>query len=264
TEVIEVLFWGKVIMIGLSFFLLWVNMKTHQLRLTVFQQPTYLTSLILPAISVVLAVAHSFSGQSFYDQMTGVNPFLIACAASYYALVAFRRKNKEFGYLAAILYDGAMFLLWTDLKFTDLQFYLIPIGLTIIFIAQVNKNQLGRENLSYLRSFGSLIIYASPAWAIVTSGSNIHALSLAILSFLGIVVGIALRIRAFLYLGTIFLVMDLVAQVVIQSYHSSLFKWLCILTTGILIIFLAAFFERKREMVLRKIKALAEVFETWE
>ena len=263
-QVIQTLFWGKVVLTGLSFFLLWVNIKTQQYRLRIFQRPTYVTSVILPGLSVALAVWHSFSEESFYDQITGVNPFIIACAASYYALLAFQKKNREFAYLAAILYDGAMFLLWTDLQLSDLQFYFIPIGLTILFIAQIHKDSLGRENLSHLRSFGSLIIYASPAWSVVTSGSDAHALSLAVLSFLGIGIGIALRIRVFLYLGTIFLVMDLLAQVVIQSYQSSLFKWLCILLTGLLILLLAAFFERKREKVLQKIEDLAEVFESWE
>lgn len=264
TQVIQTLFWGKVVLTGLSFFLLWVNIKTQQFRLRIFQRPTYLTSVIMPGLSIALAVWHSFSEKSFYDQITGVNPFIIACAASYYALLAFQKKNKEFVYLAAILYDGAIFLLWTDLHLSDLQFYFIPVGLTIIFIAQVHKDSLGRENLSYLRSFGSLIIYASPAWSVVTSGHDTQALSLALLSFLGIGVGIALRIRAFLHLGTVFLIMDLLAQVVIQSYQNSLFKWLCILLTGIVVILLAAFFERKREKVLQKIKDLAGVFESWE
>ncbi len=264
TQVIQTLFWGKIVLIGLSFFLLWVNIKTQQYRLRIFQRPAYLTSVMMPGLSVALAVWHSFSEESFYDQITVMNPFIIACAASYYALLAFQKKNREFAYLAAILYDGAMFLLWTDLQLSDLQFYFIPVGLTILFIAQIHKDSLGRENLSHLRSFGSLVIYASPAWSVVTSGSDVHALSLAILSFLGIGIGIALRIRAFLYLGTIFLVMDLLAQVVIQSYQNSLFKWLCILLTGILIILLAAFFERKREKVLQKIEDLAKVLESWE
>jgi hypothetical protein len=264
TKILQALFWGKVVLIALSFFLMWVNTKIQRLQLTIFQRPTYLTSLIMPAISVILAVRHSFNGSSPYDQITGVNPFIIACAASYYTLLAFQKKNKELGYLGAVLYDGALFSLWIDLKLTDPQFYLVPLGMTVIFVAQLNRDSLGKQNLSYLRSFGSLIIYASPAWSVVTSGSDIHALSLALFSVLGIAIGIAFRIRAFLYLGSLFLVMDLIAQVIIQSYHSSLFKWLCILLAGVLIITLAAFFERKREIILRRMRALGEVLETWE
>ncbi len=75
-------------------------------------------------------------------------------------------------------------------------------------------------------------------------------------SILGILAGIALRIRPFLYLGTGFLLMDIFIQIYRAGHANTWIWWTSGIIFGLTILILFAYFERKRDQVLALLKSL--------
>ena len=81
---------------------------------------------------------------------------------------------------------------------------------------------------------------------------------LAGLSILGVLAGILLRVRAFLYLGTAFLVvalMTIIWHAAIEQQRTWIL-WVAGIVTGVLIIALFGLFEKRRDDVLRVVEQL--------
>ena len=83
---------------------------------------------------------------------------------------------------------------------------------------------------------------------------------LAALSILGVFAGILLRVRAFLYLGTAFLVVALMTIIWHAAIHEqrTWILWVAGIVTGALIIALFGLFEKRRDDVLRMVEQLKQ------
>lgn len=85
---------------------------------------------------------------------------------------------------------------------------------------------------------------------------------LAALSLVGIFAGILLRVRAFVYLGTLFLLVALftiIWHAAVEPGYAWLW-WVCGIVAGVTIIAVFAIFEKKRDDMLR----LVERLKAWE
>jgi len=85
-------------------------------------------------------------------------------------------------------------------------------------------------------------------------------LVLAALSIAGVFAGILLRVRAFLYLGTVFLVVALFTMIwyAAVELERTWIWWVCGIVTGVLIIALFGLFEKKRDEMLRMVEKLKQ------
>ena len=83
---------------------------------------------------------------------------------------------------------------------------------------------------------------------------------LAGLSILGVLAGIWLRVRAFLYLGTSFLLVALLTVIwhAAASQQRTWIWWIAGLVTGVLILALFGLFERRRADVLQMVEKLKQ------
>jgi hypothetical protein len=81
---------------------------------------------------------------------------------------------------------------------------------------------------------------------------------LAGLSIVGVLAGIWLRVRAFLYLGTAFLVVAIMTIIWHAAIHQqrTYILWVAGILTGALIIALFGLFEKRRDDVLRVVEDL--------
>ncbi|NJM88683.1 MAG: hypothetical protein HC847_17445 [Hydrococcus sp. RU_2_2] len=81
---------------------------------------------------------------------------------------------------------------------------------------------------------------------------------------MAIFLGLGLQIRAFLFVGTITFILTGFYQLVILSFERPLAKWIIGLIAGIIFIFIAANFERRREAIMRVIQNWIEKLTYWE
>jgi len=86
----------------------------------------------------------------------------------------------------------------------------------------------------------------------------------SILSLVAIFAGLALRIRAFLYIGTATFLMTGIYQLVILSLRYAFVKWIIGLCVGIILISIAANFETRREQLNAVVRSTSDAFENWD
>lgn len=191
-----------------------------------------------------------------------VYPITLVIAAGYYIFIAKLVENIRFTYISLVLIDWALFLWFNSLRLYDSLWYVTVIGLSLLYLAQLDPQLLQPENKlprHTLRVIGSGIICS---WAIVFYQ---HApLIPGGFALVAIFAGLALRIRAFLYVGTITFFITSIYQLVILSLRYPFLKWVVGLLVGIALISIAANFETHRTQISSMLRRTNNQFEEWE
>jgi hypothetical protein len=217
----------------------------------VLAQPIERTGVILP----LLPVAGFWLAQSQVDYST-----LLFLVGGLYGLLSILRKSFWFGLVAALAGNGG---LWHLLHHTSEyrfwqhpQLWLIPAAISVLIAAHINRKDFSETQMTGIRYLALVTIYVSSSADIFINGvarSPWLPLVLAALSLAGVFGGMLFRIRAFLLLGSIFLLLSIATMI---NYASVNFGWTWLwyvagIATGAAIIATFAVFEKKREDVLR-------------
>ena len=169
--------------------------------------------------------------------------------------------------LAVLAGNGGLWYMWhrtNDFGFLQHpQLWLIPAAVSVLIAAYINRDDFSEEQMIGIRYLALLVIYVSSTADIFINGvarSPWLPLILAALSLGGVFGGIVLRIRAFLLLGSVFLVLAIATMI---YYASVNFGWTWLwyvagIVTGAMIIFTFAMFEKKREEMLRVVEGFKE------
>ncbi|WP_375515619.1 DUF2157 domain-containing protein [uncultured Nostoc sp.] len=189
-------------------------------------------------------------------------PITLVLVAGFYIFLAKMGENIRFTYISVALIDWALYRWFNSLHLTDDLWYVIPIGLSLLYIAQVDsqlKLPEYKTSRHILRVLGSGLI---SGWAILFYQDA--AWIPGLLSLIGIFAGLALRVRAFLYIGTATFLITTIYQSVIFSLQYSFLKWVIGLLVGILLIYIAANFETRRAQITSLIRSAIDEFQSWE
>ncbi|MEH1790278.1 MAG: DUF2157 domain-containing protein [Nostoc sp.] len=189
-------------------------------------------------------------------------PITLVLAAGFYIFLAKVGENIRFTYISVALIDWALYRWFNSLHLTDALWYVTPIGLSLLYIAQVDTQLKLPEYKTarhILRVLGSGLICG---WAILFNQDT--AWIPGIFSLIAIFAGLALRVRAFLYIGTATFLITTIYQSVIFSLQYSFLKWVVGLLVGILLIYIAANFETRRAQITSLIRSAIDEFQSWE
>jgi hypothetical protein len=168
--------------------------------------------------------------------------------------------------LGALALNAGVYLwLWDWGAGTGLfQVYLIPAALSVLLLLHLHRRELKPSVLYGSRLAALSVLYAAAGLDIfLTPGLDVLALALA-LALGGIVLGIGLRIRAFLYSGMAFLVLIVLGQIVELYPEQRLQRALLLLGLGTLITAAMVGFNLKREAILVRVRAFRADLDTWE
>jgi hypothetical protein len=224
----------------------------------VLAKPLERTGVLLPVLPVIGFWA--FEAQVSYSM-------LLLVVGLFYGWLSVMRHSFGFGLLAALAGNGG---LWHFLhgeagySFSEHpQLWLIPVALSVLLAAHHNRDSLSSEQMSSIR-YGSLMtIYVSSTADIFLNGVNDAPwlpIVLAVLSVSGVIAGILLRIRSFLFLGTGFLLLSLLTMIWSASVnlHWAWLWWVMGIALGVFILYAFAMFERKREEMLTLVARLKQ------
>ena len=144
------------------------------------------------------------------------------------------------------------------------QMWLIPLAVNVLLAGHLNRDRLGRPQRAALNYAGLSLLYLSSAADLFITGlgnSTVLPLALAALSMLGIVVGIVLRVRAFLFQGTTFLAFVVVTMIVhaVWAREQQWLMWVSGIGLGAAAFTVFAVFRKYREEVLQ----LYEEVQSW-
>ena len=236
--------------------------------LAVLSEPLANTALVLPAVP---AIGFWFMPAAIAETLYvgDGSPVLWLLMGCFYGVLALRRGSVGLAALAIVTGNTGLWVLWDRLGwafFDRPQLWLIPLALAALVAEHLDRRRLNEAQRSALRYVALSTIYLSSTvefWRAV-GGATILPLALVTigLSVAGILAGIMLRVRSFLYLGVTFLAVVLGRMIFYFAFQEGniwLF-WTCCIVLGAAIIALFAVFEKRRNDIL----AAVERFRQWE
>jgi hypothetical protein len=208
-------------------------------------RPWRLVALVLPLSRVVFEA----------DRISLLN---LAVLAVFYAGVARRQRQFIWAYLSLVFINWAGMRLLFQYHLTSPLWYATMLGLSILAAVQWDPYwQNSKQNRHHGRMLGSgpiavtALIWHQP-WLPIGIG-----LAIAI-------GGIILRVRAWLYVGTIAFLLTNTYQLLLLITEYPITKWAIGLLAGVLIITLAANFERRKEQIERALQHWLDRFQEWD
>jgi hypothetical protein len=225
----------------------------------VLAEPLERTGILLPILPVL----------GFWVLDSQVYSSMLFLVGLFYGALSVMRRSFIFGIMAALAGNGG---LWTLLDgaggysfYQHPQLWLIPVSLSVLAASHVNRDQLTKDQMTMIRYATLMMIYVSSTSDIFINGvseSPWLTMILLVLSVIGVFAGLALRIRAFLFLGTAFLLLSLLSIIWTASVN---LQWggfwpVIGIAFGVLIFIAFGLFEKKR----REILELAERLKQWQ
>ncbi|MFZ4641462.1 MAG: hypothetical protein ACOYMP_13845, partial [Nodosilinea sp.] len=187
------------------------------------------------------------------------HPLSLVVVAGFYGWLGRGQQQVRWFYASLLLIDWAIWLGIPEEISTFAQSCVV--GLSILSITwfeptyQLERGRSLRHNLSCLGlgliGMAALLLYSQPG------------LVPALVGILVIFLGLGLRIRAFLYVGTITFLAITIYQMVILITLYPLLKWVIGLLVGIAFIWIAASFETRRSQFVTLLRNWLTEFETW-
>lgn len=230
----------------------------------VLAEPMENTAALLPALPILawwLLIRHWEHAQQLNYAL------VLLLAAGSWAALALQRRSFLFASLAILAANGS---LWYVLQHTEglrfaqhPQLWLIPLASCILVAAQFNRDRLDASSLRGLRYACLMVIYLSSTADFFLNDSVAWLpLVLAALAVGGVVLGIAVRVQSFLYLGSGFLLVAILGMIRLAAITVGRnWPWLVAgLVLGAAMIVLFALFEKKRE----EMRSIFDQLRQWE
>jgi hypothetical protein len=226
----------------------------------VLAEPLERTGILLPLLPVigfwVVGSQVSYSG-------------LLFLVGLFYGVLSVTQRSFKFGMLAALAANGGLWRLLSEVDgfgfYQHPQLWLIPVSLSVLLAARINRDRLSPEQMTMIRYATLMTVYVSSTADVFINGvseSPWLTMVLAVLSVAGVIAGLVMRVRAFLFLGTAFLLLSVLTMIWTASVNLG-WVWLWYVTGiafGVMIICTFALFERKR----REMLGLVEKLKQWQ
>jgi hypothetical protein len=219
--------------------------------------PLYRVTLLLPMLALFTVpwqVGSVYAGTTLF-------------AATAVFLLIQRDAHRSLPVYLALLALNIGIYLWIPglyNKYRLVQIYTVPMAITVLVMLQLHILELKPSVLNAVRLTALAALYAGTALDVFLR-PEFYVFSLAFgLSLLGIVLGIALRVRAFLFTGVIFFILNITGQLVNFYPEERLSKAILLMVSGGLIAGGMIWFSIQRETIMRQIRIIRADLAEWE
>jgi len=189
-------------------------------------------------------------------------PISLLIAAAFYVFLAWERQEVRFTYVSVAIIDWILLRWFGQIGLSQPEWYFTPLGLSFLYVAQFDRAlQLpAQKPLRHnLRMLATALICGIP---LLTQQS--HGLVAGSFSLVAIAAGLALRVRAFLFMGTAVFLINVFYQLVVLIFDYPLIKWAIGLAFGIVFIWIAATFETRRDRISAFVQHWVVQFQLWD
>jgi hypothetical protein len=241
--------WDTAILMGSSYVLLAIQhlYPTY---------PLYRLTLLIPGLAILTVPLQLESIQA---------SIALVAAATLYLLIPRRSQQNLPLYLGLLALNVGLYL-WVPSFAQDyklLQIYTIPAALSLLLMLQLHQSELKPSVLNAIRLVALSTLYASASLDVfLQEALSIFIIALS-LSLAGIILGIALRIRVFLYISTVFLVLNVIGQLIQFYPEGRLGKAIVLMILGGLITVGMIWFSIQREAFQQRIHLMRANLATW-
>lgn len=189
---------------------------------------------------------------------------LVAYAVHYTLLAQAEGLKVTASVLAALAFNGAVLTLWFGSGWGEAQYVLVPMGLSGLVLVQVFHGELGDAWAARLRALAVGLVYAAAAFRPLAIDTTWAFFLCVFLCVAGVGAGIALRIRSFVTLGTIFLVTTVVATLVRWGVREPRLGALFLSGLGLGVVAFMVLVTTKKAELLERYKRVRGALERWE
>jgi hypothetical protein len=251
-------YWPLIVM-AIAFAGVGASELCQRAKLNVLSEPLQNSAALFPLIPAL--------GFWVATSRTDYSSVLFA-AGLVYVWLNLRRRSFWYVLAASLAGNVGLWSLWSEHGVELLvrpQVWLIPPAISVLAAAQWNRQRLTEAQLAAIRYPAITLLYVSSAGEMFLTGiaeSFWLPVVLMVLSVLGVLAGMWLRVRAFLYLGASFLLLSLVSMVwhAAAAIDHTWPWWAFGIGLGLGVLTLFGLFERKRNEMLRLLGELR----TWE
>jgi hypothetical protein len=174
------------------------------------------------------------------SEATGEAALLAGGSGLLYAALGAVEHSRLFGSLAAAACNVALLVGALSMNMEGLEVYLAPLGLLLLMLGQLFTGSLPRAARNAVRIVGGMLLYvpaaAKLALQIGQASDGTYAFVFGAVCLLGVAVGMALHIRAYLALGTLFLTLDVAATLVHAGLRDHRIGFVVMTLTGLTIV----------------------------
>ncbi|WP_227027002.1 hypothetical protein [Corallococcus soli] len=192
---------------------------------------------------------------------TGEAALLAGGSGLLYAALGAVERSRMFGAFAAAACNLALLIAALAFGLEGLEVYLAPLGLLLLMMGQLFTSSLPQAARNAVRILGGLLLYvpaaAKLAMRMGESEDGTYALVFGAVCLLGVALGMALQIRAYLALGTLFLTLDVVANLLDAGLRDHRIGFLVMTLTGLTIVggrVLATVKRQEWEFLVRRVR----------
>ena len=242
--------WGGLIACAISilfYYISWENLSWPS-------TPWRTVGLWLPLLTITITL-------SFVTTQT------LLIVAAFYAWMAKQINRIRLSYLSIILLDFALldYLSYRDwITVTTLS---LTTGFSLLYFAEVEPalRNNRRAQKHWVRTLASGLVGLCTLYQTEISESLLlFAAITCTLAILFIFAGLILKVRAFLYVGTITFIVQVLRVLWLFISANSLLLWAVGIVLGLLFIWVAATFESRRSQLSTRLSTWTNALESWE
>ena len=245
-----------VALMGGAFFSgLYVFVQREGAELPALRRPALLGAFLFPLAGLLSAP---------WDEPAYAAALLVGHAA-HFAALALHPSRRGLASLASVAaFNAALLVVWGGTRVGEPQFFIIPAGLSLLVLLRVFRDSLEPETVARLRAGAVTIIYVAGAWKPLMFNDAGGMMLCVLVCMVGVMAGIALRIRSYVYLGTAFLVTCIAANLVRFGMrdHRAGAAFLSLL--GLMVVGFMVLLSAHRERLLGRYARVRSLLSTWE
>lgn len=239
----------------LGFAFLGLHALARRAEAEVFDRPTRVMTHVLPLVGLIFLPQLSAEQGALYG---------LGLALHYAAVSATLGGSKTAAVLSGIALNASLAVTWMSRGIGDPQFYAIPFGATLLTFARLFRDDLSEESRFWLRTVGILAVYLASVASTVIYDKPSYVLVCALVCIGGVLLGVMLRVRVYVYLGAAVLVLDVLGNMARYGLHQPVLLGVMLTLLGFVLVGGWIYFISKREELLRRYAAVQALMREWE
>jgi hypothetical protein len=222
------------------------------------QRVMFRTSFALPVLVWILNTTMG----------TPMPPGIWIMSGLYYGVVAYQYEKKWLFVPALLFGNIEVFSVLSSIAHADPfkqpQWYALSFGASLFAFIGIYHKDLAPKTRTTLRNIGTFVIYLSSMYQVLFLNNIFDIIVLAVLAIAGVFAGIMFHIRSYLYLGALFLVLNIVVNLFRIGIQDRVIGMVFLFVTGLLLLVSAVYFNLKRDELLKTYTEWREKVSEWE
>lgn len=249
------------ILLVLGFVLVGVVSRARGTRADVIASPLRTLAALLPvAIAGILARG-------------GAHPSYLAAAfaagaSALYGALGWAERSRTMWSFGAVAANVALLLALLSSGLSGFEFYAAPAGLALLAIGHLWSAQVDAGGRLGVRIAGGLLLYGPAAvrlsFRLGEGASGAYAVAFGAICLLGLAAGMLLHIRAYLALGTTFLALDVIANLLAAGLRDHRVGFLLLSASGLAILGVMVVVTTRREAVSSVLERARDRIRGWD